>query len=144
MTITDAGLVGPAHHGPGPATEAEAPRPKRKPMAMWDRIKFLLLLFILFWWFVWSAMADNPLVSFADALRMTLSSKWWLFLVAGIELVRQLHFLISEHSAAYHGWWLRQYARVEHRTARFNDWNRFRIARVLKILLFLAILSLVL
>ena len=143
MTMTDTGLVGPAHHGPGPATDAP-PRPTRKPIAMWDRIKFLLLLLVLFWWFVWSAMADNPLVSFSDALSMTLTTKWWIFVVGGLELLRQLHYFISERSPGYHGWWLNRYARFESRTAKFNDWNRFRIARVLKILLFLAILSLVL
>jgi cell division protease FtsH len=141
MSLTPTGLVGPAHHGPGPATDSP-PRPTRKPMPFWDRIKYLLLLGVLFWWFVWSAMADNPLVNFGDSLQMTVTSKWWIFLIAGVELLRQLHFFISERSAAYHGWWMRQYARFEHRTAKFNDWNRFRIARVIKILFFLAILSL--
>ena len=143
MSLTPTGLAGPAHHGPGPATEP-AERPTRKPLALWDRVKYLLLIAVLFWWFVWSAMADNPLVNFADAFRLTVTSKWWLFLIAGIEILRQLHFLVSERSPAYHGWWMRLFARFEHRTAKLDDWNRFRIARVLKILFFLAILSLVL
>ncbi|MGH9117997.1 MAG: AAA family ATPase [Acidimicrobiales bacterium] len=143
MSLTPTGLAGPAHHGPGPATDVPE-RPTRKPLPMWDRIKYLLLLGVLFWWFVWSAMADNPLVNFGDAFRMTVSSKWWLFLVAGIEVLRQLHYFVSERSAAYHGWWVRLFSRFEHRTAKFNDWNRFRVSRVLKILFLLAILSLVL
>jgi ATP-dependent Zn protease len=140
---TAGGLIGPAHHGPGPATDSE-PRPTRKPLAMWDRVKYLLLLFLLFWWFVWSAMADNPLKSFPDALRETAQAKTWIFVLAGIELVRQLHFFVSERSPAYHGWWVRRFERFNKRVGKLNDWNRYRIARVLKILLFLALLSLVL
>jgi ATP-dependent Zn protease len=143
MSVTSTGLIGPAHHGPGPASTAPEPE-KRRRLPFWDRIKYLLLLFVLFWWFVWSAMADNPLVSLGDSLQMTLSSKWWLFAIAGLELLRQIHYLISERSAAYHGFWVRFFGRFERWTGKMNDWNRFRIARVLKIVLFLAVLSVVL
>ena len=80
-------------------------RATRKPLALWDRVKYLLLLAALFWFFVWAAIADNPLLPFNDAVNDTVSEKRWIFLLAALELVRQIHYLISERSAAYHRFW---------------------------------------
>ena len=83
-------------------------RTTRKPLPLWDRVKFLLLLTALYWFFVWGSMADNPLLPFADAVRDEAEAKWWLFLLGGIELLRQTHYLVSEHWAAYHQFWTRK------------------------------------
>ena len=104
MTDTPAG---PPTHKPGlpePGVLSrvrDADRRTRKPLPFWDRCKFLLLLFALFWFFVWADMADNPLLPFDDAVSNTVSSKWWLFLLAGLELARQIHYLIAERSARW-------------------------------------------
>ena len=44
-------------------------------------------------------MADDPLVGFSDAMRIEVRAAWWVFVLLGLELLRQIHFLISEHSA---------------------------------------------
>jgi ATP-dependent Zn protease len=121
-------------------------RATRKPMALWDRVKFLLLVVLLFWFFVWSDYADaNPFNTIGDAVRDTLASKWFLFVLFGVELVRQVHYLIAEHSAGYHRFWTKSvFGRVEKRVGRMNDWNRFRLARAFKVLVAIAILSVVL
>jgi cell division protease FtsH len=143
------GLAWPDHDsGPVPppdyADAGRDERPTRKPLPMWDRVKFLLLLVILFWFFVWSNLSDNPIITTGDAFRETVSSKWWLFALFGIEVARQLHFLVSEHSPGYHRFWSEGvFGRFERRTSRWNDWNRYRMARVLKIVAALALLSLV-
>ncbi len=142
-------LAWPDHdRGPVPPPEHQAAdrdeRPTRKPMALWDRSKFLLLIGLLFAFFVWSAMAGNPLVPLQDALNLTLEAKWWLLALAGVELLRQTHYLISERSAAYHRSWTGLFRRFDLRAARMNDWNRFRVARVVKLLVFLGLLSVVL
>ena len=49
---------------------ARCSRGTRKRLSPWDRIKFLVLLTLLWWVLVWAAMANNPLVSFNDALRI--------------------------------------------------------------------------
>ena len=136
------GLPAPGAIGQGSAPD----RPTRKPLSMWDRSKFLLLLFLLFWFFVWSEYSNpNPFNSVGDAVRDTFQTKWPLFVLAGIELVRQVHYLISEHSAAYHRFWTESvFGRVERRTGKMNDWNRFRIARAAKLLILLAVASIVL
>ena len=120
-------------------------RQTRKPLALWDRVKYLLLLAALFWFFVWADLADNPLLPFVDAVRDEISDKWWIFLLGGLELARQVHYLISEHSAAYHRFWTNKvFGGFNRRSARISDWTRYRIARLLKIVLFLVILSIVL
>jgi cell division protease FtsH len=120
-------------------------RPTRKPLALWDRVKYLLLLAALFGFFVWADMADNPLLPFADAVRDEVRSKWWILLLAAIELVRQAHYLISEHSAAYHRFWTTKvFGGFNRRSARMSDWTRYRLARLLKVVVFLVILSIVL
>jgi cell division protease FtsH len=117
----------------------------RKPLALWDRVKYLLLLAALFWFFVWAAIADNPLLPFNDAVNDTASEKRWIFVLAALELVRQIHYLISERSAGYHRFWTqRVFGGFNRRSARMSDWNRYRLARLAKILVFLVILSIVL
>jgi ATP-dependent Zn protease len=143
------GLQWPYHGIPTPPPQHEAAKrdepETRKPMPMWDRAKFLLLFALLFIFFVWSERSSNPLMSWNDALHRTLETKRWLLALTGIEVIRQVHYLVSERSGAYHAFWTRSvFGRFEQRAAKMNDWNRYRIARVLKILLFVFLLSVVL
>src|SRR5215475_3873237 len=114
-------------------------------MSIWDRIKFLLLLGLIWFILVWSAMANNPLVPFADALKIELRTGWWVFVLIGLEVIRQVHFLISEHSARYHRFWTQTvfggFERVTHR--RISDWSRFRIWRLLVWVFWIAVLAVV-
>jgi cell division protease FtsH len=135
------GLPAPGYHGAGSGAEAET----RKPLAWWDRIKFLLLFFLLFWFFVWSDLSDdNPFNTLGDAVQNTLRTKWPLFVVIGIELLRQVHYLVAERSPRYYGFWNRMFERWERRTRLVNDWNRYRIARVIKVLVVLGVASVIL
>jgi cell division protease FtsH len=108
-------------------------RRTRKPMPLWDRVKFLLLLALVWWILVWSAMANNPLMGISDAIRTEVRSAWWVFVLAGLEAIRQIHYLISEHWAGYHRFWTQTFfggaERLTHR--RLSDWTRFRIRRLL-------------
>jgi ATP-dependent Zn protease len=135
------GLPAPGYHGVGSGAEAET----RKPLAWWDRIKFLLLFFLLFWFFVWSDLSDdNPFNTLGDAVENTLRTKWPLFVAIGVELLRQIHYLVAERSPRYYAFWNRLFERWERRTRLVNDWNRYRIARVIKVLVVLAVASVVL
>jgi len=89
-------------------------------------------------------MADNPLLSFSDALSKTANEKVWLLVLVGIEIVRQMHFALAEILAPYHGIWLKYFALVERLLNKLSDWNRFRLGRVVKWLVFVAMLSIVL
>ena len=84
-------------------------------------------------------------MSVEDALAITRSTKSWIFVLAAIELVRQAHILLSEHSAGYHRFWTEKvFGRFERRVSKVNPWTRYRVGRVLKWLFYLGILSIVL
>jgi cell division protease FtsH len=135
-------------------TQAIAPKFESRPrdtdrrtrihLSLFDRLKFLVAFTITFFVLVWSAMAGNPLLGFADAIREISKSAWWLFPLAAIEIVRQIHFLISEFASPYHGFWQKYFSFIDRTLHRISDWNRFRLSRVLKWLLFLALLSVIL
>ena len=131
---------------PPPQRAAEGrDRLTRKPLSVWDRIKFLLLLVLVWFVLVWSTMANNPLIGFSDAMRIEVRTGWWVFILLGLEVLRQVHFLISEHSAGYHRFWTETvfggFERMTHR--RISDWTRFRIRRMVTWVLWIAIIAIV-
>jgi cell division protease FtsH len=137
----------PANEGLTPPDEPPPPRPgpTRKPMALWDRIRLLLLFTVAWLVLVWGSMADNPLLPFVDAVRIQVVDSQWLLWLAGIELLRQVHFLISEHWSGYHRFWAqRVFGGVDWALRRrFSDWTRFRLARIIKIILVVALFAVV-
>jgi cell division protease FtsH len=126
-----------------PGDRADA---KRKRLPFWDRIKFLLLLALIWWILVWSAMASDPLISFTDALRIELRAGAWVFVVMGLEALRQIHFLVSEHWSGYHRFWCVTFfggiERLTHRS--LSNWTRFRLWRLFLVLFWVVVLALVL
>jgi cell division protease FtsH len=126
--------------------ERDEDRTTRKPLAFWDRIKIIMLLVGAWFVLMWSTMAQFPdgFLPFSDAVSMNLRDNGWLIVLAGIELLRQIHYFICEHWARYYQFWKRLFSGFERRTTRMDDWTRFRIARVIKLLFFLLILDLVL
>lgn len=119
-------------------------RKTRVHLSVYDRTKFLLLFALTFFVLAWASMADNPLLSFTDALSKTADEKVWLLVLAGIEIVRQIHFALAELLAPYHGIWLKYFAFVNRLLGKLSDWNRFRLGRVIKWLVFVAMFSIVL
>jgi cell division protease FtsH len=128
--------------GEGPTDDHRPTRPK---LSLWDRTKFLMLFALVWFVLVWSLMADDPLIPFADAARIQLRSGLWVVVLFGLELLRQVHFLISEHWSAYHRFWTDRFfggmERTTHR--RLSDWTRFRLLRIFKWLLVIVLLAIV-
>ena len=119
-------------------------RKTRIHLTVYDRVKFLLLLSLVFVILMWAAMADNPLLNVHDAFANELHQRWWIVALIGVEIIRQLHFGLAELMAPYHGLWQRYFGAVDKVIHKFSDWTRYRISRVVKALLFLALLSVVL
>ena len=121
-------------------------RATRKPAALWDRLKFLVLFAIIWWILVWAAMAGDPLVSLRDAELIEVRMGYWVFVLAGLEIVRQVHYLISEHWAGYHRFWTAGvfggFERSTHR--RLSAWTRYRFKRIFVWLLWIVVLAVVL
>ena len=143
--MADQGLPAPGGPPPGGGRPVDADRLTRKPLPLWDRIKFLILLTLLWFVLVWSVMADNPIVGFSDAMRIEVRSAWWVFLLLGLELLRQIHFLISEHSAGYNQFWTSKvFGGVERAThSKMSDWTRFRLWRLAVWVFWIAVLAFV-
>jgi cell division protease FtsH len=121
------------------------PPPTRPPMPFWNRIR-LLLLFVLAWLIlVWAAMADNPLLPFVDSVRIQLHDSQWLIWLFGLELLRQVHYLVEERSARYHRFWSQTVFGTADRAVRrrMSDWTRFRLARMIKIALIVVLFAVI-
>ena len=143
MTMTP---VGPPE---GLVPPGERPRDEdrrtRKPLALWDRIKFLLLLTLIWFILVWSVMANDPEIGFADAMRIEAQSGTWVFVLLGLEALRQIHYLISEHWAGYHRFWTHTVFGGSERLAqrRLSDWTRFRLRRLFTWVLWIVVFAVV-
>jgi cell division protease FtsH len=121
-------------------------RRTRKPLAFWDRVKFLLLLTVFWFILLWATKSGNPLVTWSDAFRIEARSGAWVLVLIGLEVLRQIHFLISEHWAGYHYFWTHRVfggtERVAHR--KLSDWTRFRLWRLITWVFWIAVLAVVL
>ena len=109
-------------------------RPKVRPkMQLWDRLKFLVLIAVIFALLVAKQKSDIPIMSVGEAIKDQLRSKWWLLVLAGIEVLRQLHYLICEHSARYNQFWEEHiWGAWNRRVEKMNPWLRYRINRVFR------------
>jgi len=120
-------------------------RRTRKPLPLWDRIKFLVLLTAVWFLLVLNTASSNPLIPVADAFRIQLRSGFWVIVLAGLEVLRQIHFLISEHWAGYHQFWTHKVfggaERLTHR--RLSDWTRFRLWRLALVLFWIAVIAVI-
>jgi len=119
-------------------------RKTRIHLSIYDRVKFLLFFGVTFLVLTWSNLADNPILSVEDALNETARTKTWLIGLAVIEIVRQIHFIIAELLAPYHGIWTKYFAFVDRQLHRLSDWTRFRLSRLIKWVLVISLLAVIL
>ena len=143
-------MTAPVAHPPeglsAPDEPPHAPPPPTRPtIPFWNRIRLLLLFAVAWLILVWAAMADNPLLPFVDSVRIQLHDSQWLIWLAGLELLRQVHYLIEERSPRYHRFWSQTVFGGVDRAARrrMSDWTRFRLARMIKVVLLVALFAVV-
>ena len=119
-------------------------RNTRRKLSGWDRCKYTLLLGGLFVFYWWQKIDDNPIKSVNDAFWETIRQQAWILVLLILEWIRQLHFLIAEHSSRYyHFWKVTVFGRFEGRSERLDPWTRFRVARVLRFFFALVVVSVV-
>ncbi len=118
--------------------------PTRRPMQFFDRVKILLLLVTVAVFLWWHSLSENPLLSVRDATHDLWTGRWWLLALAGLELLRQLHYVVSEHSVRWHHLVaVTIFGRWNRRIERLNPWTRFRIARAIKVLCAIALFGVI-
>lgn len=124
--------------------QRDSDRKTRVHLSLYDRIKFILLFTIVFLVLVWASLADNPLLSVRDAFNEVTRTRTWLLFFVVVEILRQMHFLISEIAAPYHGIWQKYFQTVDYVLHRFSDWTRYRLSRIIKAIIFICLLAVVL
>ncbi|MEV5407740.1 AAA family ATPase [Thermopolyspora sp. NPDC052614] len=146
MNISPPQAEGLRAPGSGPSDPVRATRKKLPP---WDRLKFFIGLGIAFVILVWNHMVTyEGITTIPESTVATATDRWGMviFILLGLEVLRQIHFLISERSAGYHYFWTKKVfgglERWSHR--RFSDWTRFRLARWIKILFWIVVIAIVL
>jgi cell division protease FtsH len=123
-------------------------RQTRRQSSPWDRFKFIIALVLLWFVVVWYQMANLPILGFIDAARSQLAvhsgTGRWIVLLLGIEVVRQLSYLLAERSPRYHRLSSGIFGSGDRVTHQLSDYTRFRMSRAAKWLLVIAILAIIL
>ncbi len=117
----------------------------RPPMETWDRVKFLSILIVIWLFMTVGAMSGNPLMSFSEAARHEMATAWWLVLLIAIELVRQMHYLISERSPEWNTFATEVlFKGFGDSSSKMNDWTKYRLGRAARIAAVLVVIDLLL
>ena len=94
---------------------------------------------------VWTTTVNPIGGPFSDAVRIAMHDYAWILVLLALEVLRQLNYLIEEHSKAYYRFWQKTvFGGLNHRLSKLDDWTRFRLARAFKLIIFLFFLSCVL
>lgn len=134
-------MLGAAEGAPhGQAVVGPGPTLRRRPP--WERAKLAVLLALLWGLLLWASLSADPLLSVHDALVDQLRAKWWLEGLFGLEVLRQVHYFISERSWRWHRLWSEViFGSLAARTGRTSDWNRYRVGRVVSVVLVVAAIA---
>ncbi len=116
----------------------EPPKPPAKPrraVPIFDRVKILVILGAVFVFLLWRLRSDQPAYTFGDALITQLQRSGWILVLALIEVLRQLHYLVSEQNAKYNHFWVETvWGGLDRWKDRRDPWLRYRTARYTKFL----------
>jgi cell division protease FtsH len=117
----------------------------RKRMSWFDHAKWLILLAVIWLLLVFTLMGNDPLVGFLDAVRIETRLAYWVFILAGLEFLHQLHYLISERSAGYHQFWLTKvWAPLgRYTTRKFSPWTQFRFQSLVRWVVLVAAVAII-
>jgi cell division protease FtsH len=144
LTRTSSGEPSPGHPDDDPVEVVRYRGETRKPMVLWDRVKLLLLIAVVWGVVLWSALSNDPLLSVHDAVIQQIRTKWWLEALFGLELLRQVHYLISEHVSWWHrAWTYGVIGRLHARSLRLSDWTRYRLGRIFTIVVVVAAVAII-
>jgi ATP-dependent Zn protease len=131
-----------AVHEPEP--DDREPRTRMK-MMFGDRIKVLVLIALFILLSAAYLHSTIPIMSFWEALKDQLRAKWWLVGLFGLEVLRQLHYLICERVGGYNQFWEKHvWGAWGRRMDKVNPWRRYRLNRMFKFIVFTIIAGLVL
>jgi ATP-dependent Zn protease len=113
----------------------------RQGRTFWVRSRLLVLIAAIWGILFWYSLSD-PLVSVHNGLVMTWDSKWWLEILFALELLRQVHYLISEHWQRWNTFWSEVvFGGMSRRSLHVSDWARYRIKRIIAVLVVIGLVA---
>ena len=118
----------------------DSEREYRTPMHAWDRVRILMFILGAFFLLVLADMSAQN-VTFREAFRDQVVLRWWLVVLAGLELLRQFHYFLQEQSKGYYRFWRNTLERQEAALSKLNPFLRFRLGRLVRFLFFAWILG---
>jgi ATP-dependent Zn protease len=125
----------------------DSERQTRKHLVLWDRVKFSVLIIGVWFIVVWYQMSTDPVLGFKDAAKQQLQvgsgAGRWLIILLAIEVLRQLYYLVTEHSKPAYRASNAAFAGGDKLTHHMNDYTRFRVSRVIKWLIWIAIVAII-
>ncbi len=135
-------MTSPAFPTVVPYTPPPSVVPKvRRKLLFFDRAKLIVGLVALFGFLVSKHHADVPYVTWGGAFQHVLRNSWLLLAIAGVEVLRQVHYLVSEKVAGYnHFWSYKVFGGWDRFWTRRNPWLRFRLQRIVKTLMVMAVI----
>ena len=120
-------------------------RETRRRADMWDRIKILVLLAVIIGAIIASS-EDVGFITFweAAAVFFTTTAGMALGILFLLELTRQIHYWLSERSAAYNSFWQDSFfGGIERWThAHMKPWTRFRVGRFIRRVIYIFVAAL--
>jgi cell division protease FtsH len=125
----------------------DSERLTRKRQVFWDRVKFSVLIIAVWFIVVWYEMANDPVLGFRDAAKQQLQANSgigrWLVLLLGLEVIRQIYYLLTERSRPAYRASNAVFGASDKATHRLSDYTRFRLSRVIRWLIIIAIVAIV-
>ena len=137
-------VSGPASSPPSGPVSIPPPveREPRRKMMLFDRLRLLIIIGVIFTLTTMYKGQQVPLYSFGDAVRDQFRAKWWLVALFGLEVLHQMSILIAERSTGWqHFVSERLFGGWDRLLSRMNPWLRYRLRRVIKWVLFLAVMA---
>ena len=123
----------------------EDERGVRSPLFFFDRVKvaFCIIGFALL--VAFARVESNPVLSWREALYSSFVSDGWVFVVLGLEILRQLNFFIAEKSRAYNKFWKNTvFGKWETKASSIDPWTRHRLQRTWRVIVVVFLVSMVL
>jgi ATP-dependent Zn protease len=136
-------MASPQNEGKKPSLVSrpkESERTTRRPAIVWDRIRVGLFLVLAFLVIVWVRDGSSGL-SFRETFRDSVGRYWWLLALIGLEVARQLYYLLQEQSPRVYKRRNERKVAWDKRRDEVDPFLRFRLARIAKWFLILWILG---
>ena len=116
----------------------------RRRQFVWDRMKMATLMVVILA-ITYSTKVNGPFTTPGQAISEMLRNQSWLFLLLGLEILRQVHYALSERSRRYHQFWIYTFFGGIERTVhkRVSPWTRFRFGRYVRLFLYLLVVGVI-